>query len=742
MKYRTLLIAVAAFSAPLLPLHAQLSFGGAPLGLKKDHGLPKAPVEVMAPVDAAALLAEDALRVAKGIKGPFRFGYNHMVDLGTDNSGVWHELPNGDGVWRLGIECPEAFSINFEFHDFVVPAGGKVYVYNDQGEHIGAFEAGSNPGFTTLGVTQLSGDRITIEYVEPAAVRGQGILRVNQVTHAYRDVFSTAKGLGDSGSCNNNVICPVGDPWRDQIRSVAIITVGGSGQCTGTLINNCSEDGTAYFLTARHCIPGSQNISNWVYRFNWDSPSCPLNQNGPTTQTLSGSTLLTTNAGSDMALIRINTAPPASYNVFYSGWDRGTSPPTSSVAIHHPSGDVKKISFDEQAAVPGNYGAAQCWRILNWEDGTTEPGSSGSGLWNQNGHLVGQLYGGTANCSNNIDDYYGRFDVSWTQLSSHLGSCGPVLDGYDPNNNEPLAYDAALQSINGVPAQLCNQNTITPSVTIRNNGTVTLTSVAITYQATGGSPATSNWTGSLASGAQVNHTLPNITLPNGNATLTVTASLPNGQADENPANNTSTQSILVATPGEQVTLNITLDDYGSETTWQLATNTGTVLFNGGPYQDNQDQTVVSANWCLPHGCYTFTMFDEWEDGICCEYGNGSFQITGTQGVLVNNNGVFEASTASNFCVGVVGVDELSEAGDFVLAPNPTDGLLNIRLTSALPEAGHLVVYDAVGRVLTQQQLPQGLDRMEIDLRDLGPGVHLVELVVGGMRSVKRVVLTR
>ena len=57
-------------------------------------------------------------------------------------------------------------------------------------------------------------------------------------------------GSDDSGSCNNNVICPEGDPWRDQIRSVAMITVGGSGFCTGQLINNCANDGTPYFLTA------------------------------------------------------------------------------------------------------------------------------------------------------------------------------------------------------------------------------------------------------------------------------------------------------------------------------------------------------------------------------------------------------------------------------------------------------------------------------------------------------------
>jgi hypothetical protein len=145
---------------------------------------------------------------------------------------------------------------------------------------------------------------------------------------------------------------------------------------------------------------------------------------------VSGSQLLANSGGSDVALLRLNTTPPANYNVFYTGWDKTGTAPTSSTAIHHPSGDVKKISFDNNAATNGNFGGAQCWRILNWEDGTTEGGSSGSGLWNQNGLLVGQLFGGQASCSNNINDYYGKFNVSFPLLTQWLGNCGDQLQGF------------------------------------------------------------------------------------------------------------------------------------------------------------------------------------------------------------------------------------------------------------------------------------------------------------------------
>lgn len=430
---------------------AQLSFGGHPYGTDRYNGLPVAPVSVLPPVDVAALMAEDAERATQGKKGPYRFGSNQPVDIGLDNGGIWHTMANGDRVWRASVQSPGAFSINLEFHDFVIPDGGQVFVYNDQGDVLGGFEAGSNPGHTQLGVDLLAGDQITVEYVEPARVAGQGRLRIGQVTHGYRDILGVARSLNESGACNNNVICPEGDPWRAQIRSVAMIVVQGDGICTGQLINNCSNDGTPYFLTANHCLGGT----NWVFRFNWNSPTCTPTANASASQSISGFTLLESSAGSDVALLRLNSTPPAAYNVFYTGWDRGASAATGGVTgIHHPSGDIKKISFETQAVVTASYAGAQCWRVPSWNDGTTEGGSSGSGLWsNTSGLLVGQLYGGEASCQNNVNDYYGKFSVSYPLLEEWLGDCGPTLQGYpDPLSSVQESADGAQLDIWPNPA--------------------------------------------------------------------------------------------------------------------------------------------------------------------------------------------------------------------------------------------------------------------------------------------------
>jgi hypothetical protein len=562
-------------------------------------------------------------------------------------------------------------------------------------------------------VQQVPGDRITVEYLEPAAVAGQGQLRIGQVTHAYRDVLGLTKGLGDSGACNNNVVCPEGDDWQNEISAVAIIIVGGSGYCTGQLLNNCASDGTPYFLTANHCTTGA-NVGTWVFRFNWESPTCTPTTNGPTNMTVSGASLLVNSGGSDVALLQLNSTPPDSYEVYYSGWDASGTTPTNQTCIHHPSGDVKKISFDNQSAGQASWGGAACWHIFNWDDGTTEPGSSGSGLWNQDHRLIGQLYGGTASCSNNIDDYFGRFGVSYPLLEDWLGTCGTTLDGWDPNSN-PVPLDAAVQSITGVDDAYCNVTSISPSATIKNVGTTTLTSLTIMYDLDGGPSSSIPWTGSLATGATASVALATIAISNGPHTLNVWCTGPNGGTDLNPANDDKSKDFSVASPGQILTLNITLDDYGTETTWDLLDDGGNTIFNGGPYSDGQDQTVMTEQFCLGDGCYTLVMHDAYGDGICCGYGNGHYELVDAFGfAYATGNGQFADQIEHDFCLTNTGIVEMT-GNNAVIWPNPANDLLTIALPDGAKRSVELV--DALGRIVLSVA-PANAASVELDVARL------------------------
>ena len=737
--HRTLLVLLFAILGHVIV--AQVSFGGRAFGLTAlDSQIPEAALVELPPVDVDALLAEDADRAASGIKGPYRFGFNHVTDLDLENSGTWHVRENGDRIWRLSIACPGAYSINFEFHDYVVPEGGLVFVTNAMGEQLGAFTAASSTGRSSLGVTQLAGDRITVEYYEPAAVAEQGRLRIGQVTHAYRDVLNMAKDFGNSGACNINVICPEGDNWRDQIRATALITAGGNGFCTGTLLNNCGEDGTPYFLTADHCLDA--DVANWIFRFNWESDFCSPSQNAPTDQTVSGCELLVNSAGTDVALLRLSTEPPAEYEVFYSGWYKGPDAAQEVAGIHHPSGDIKKISRSFAPVIPGVMSGAECWNVETWDEGTTESGSSGSGLWNEDGLLVGQLFGGQANCANSVDDYYGRLDISWPLLEPYLGNCADELNGMNGIGVVPITNDAAVTSITNLPTILCGSNLVAPTITLKNNGTLVVTSIIVQYGIVGEPPALFVWTGSLLPGQTVNCPLPQITLPGGEHVFIATSNTPNGQADQLPENDSWIQPIVVNDPAEEVVLNIQSDNFGSDITWTLVTDQGSILHSGGPYANVNGGQPIEVPFCLTNGCYTFTINDLFGDGICCTSGEGYYTISTVAGdTLATSDGQYDGQDVQEFCFTNVSVPEQLRSGTLEVYPNPTAGNATVQLSGIY---GVVIVHllDGLGRQVKELGLPAGTPNVQIDLSGLVNGIYLIRATHAEGRIVRRVVLQR
>ena len=100
--------------------------------------------------------------------------------------------------------------------------------------------------------------------------------------------------------------------------------------------------------------------------------------------------------------------------------------------------------------------------------------------------------------------------------------------------------------------------------------------------------------------------------------------------------------------GLAFTLTLLLDNYPGETTWGLVDSTGATIASGGPYTDQG--ATITENFCAGDGCYTFTIFDSFGDGICCAYGLGDYALT-VDGALVASGGEFGDAESTTFCVG-------------------------------------------------------------------------------------------
>ena len=419
MNTLTSTLASCAIALPLLasPAEAQQSF--APHWAQP---LADVPVLSMPKLDLKTVEAEDLAREAAGL--PPRFAVPNIVDVDPDTDGLWEQAPHGDLMWRVRVQAPGAGSVNLGFDEYHLPDGAQLLVYGaDTGYVIGPFTALDNALHRELWTPVVLTDDVVVELTLPASQRDLLDLHLTHVGSGYRGFGLEAKkghGSAKSGSCNVDVVCPQGQGWDNEIQSVGVISTGGSTFCTGFMVNNTANDKKPYFMTADHCGIGSGNAASLVVYWNYETSICGGSPDGQLTQFQTGSFFRSAYGASDFTLVELDSQPDPAWDVTYAGWDRTGAEATTAIAIHHPNTDEKRISFEYQpttttdylgTSVPGN---GTHVRVEDWDVGTTEPGSSGSPLFDQNHRVIGQLHGGYAACGNDDADWYGKFSVSWT----------------------------------------------------------------------------------------------------------------------------------------------------------------------------------------------------------------------------------------------------------------------------------------------------------------------------------------
>jgi len=396
----------------------------------------------LAPVDRVAAALEDAGREAEGL--PTRFAVPEEVSLTPEEIGTWETLP-GDRLllWRLRVAVPGALSLNLGFDRFRLPEGGRLVLHPAEGRQTTReFTEQDNKEHGELWTPVVLTDDLVVELTLPATARHDYDLRLKQVGKGYR--FFGEPTRDEPLWCMNDVICPQGDPWRDEINSVALFMIGGTWTGSGAMVNNTLQDGTPYFLTANHCGINTNNDHTMVVYWNFQSPTCEQRDGGSLADYQIGAVRKARYYSSDFCLVELEELPDSSWNVTYSGWDRSDDDALRAVGIHHPWSQEKAISFEEHPTtttsnlgyeVPGD---GTHIRVEDWDDGATWDGSSGSPLYNQNHHVVGQLHSGFSQCGLDSCDWYGRFSESWDAGNTPDRR---LRDWLDPTGLSPMTLD-------------------------------------------------------------------------------------------------------------------------------------------------------------------------------------------------------------------------------------------------------------------------------------------------------------
>ncbi len=452
---------------------AQISSGGKPFSFSEFFTTNDAQTPPLKTTQLPAFPLEKVLKedqVSTGI----RFAAPIAVDLGLSNAGTWTELANGDRLWRLKIYSAGALGLSALYDDLYLPPGATLFMYSDDGKQVlGAYTHESNtPNFTFM-TGFIYGATAVIEYYEPKAVRDQGHLHIFRIDHAYKKQVFEEKSLLDefgfsaSDACNVNVNCQTGANWQKQKRGICRIIVvveEGTGYCTGNVVNNVKNDGTPYILTAFHCQDGyTPKYDFWRFDFNYESNTCNNPSIEPAYQSMLGSTLRASRRQNDFLLLQMDTIP-ITYNVYYNGWDRKSAAPATSVSIHHPKGDIKKIAVENQVAqiltspyqwlrgdgtVLYTSPANHLFRV-QFDESTVEVGSSGAALFDNNGKIVGQLHGGNelGSCTVNTA-FYDRFALSWEGGGTKESR---LKDWLDPDNTNVSSLDGMEKTSGEAPS--------------------------------------------------------------------------------------------------------------------------------------------------------------------------------------------------------------------------------------------------------------------------------------------------
>ncbi len=413
--------------------------------------VPAAKTLTLPTLDAQPLLAEDALIAATpSVKADPRLAVSRW----------FHEIqaprrlvPGGRGVattsdrsltWSAEISSGGAVGVRLHVSRFQLPEGATLVVYNaaDPSEAYGPFTGGGPRDTGAFFLPTVFGDTARVEIRVPARAVGKPVLfSIDRAVHRYRE---RALGMEDprvgvptkAGTCENDVACDA-SYVQDVARAVATMEISASDGnvylCSGALLNDSdTTTQVPYFLTAHHCLSTQIDATNTEFYFDFRAATCggvaPKLSSVPR---VSGATLLATSSTSDFTFMRLAGTLPT--NRFFCGWSAGLQTVGEAiVGVHHPEGLKMSISYGSLLSPDGNFHRVQ------WTDGVTAPGSSGSPLFNPQKQVIGQLYGGSSSCSfqSGVDEY-GRFDKTYASVKQWLGSggTGSTDDGYDPGDD-------------------------------------------------------------------------------------------------------------------------------------------------------------------------------------------------------------------------------------------------------------------------------------------------------------------
>lgn len=384
-----------------------------------------------------------------------RIGAMRQLDqpLSTQKDGTAFQVPEGK-LFLIRVASEGAKMARLHFNQVTLPPGARLFVssraYPDEAYplHLPGEDGLNVVGQREFWTPPLTGEEIVVEYLASDNGRDEPSAQpfvIDQISHIFLDPRSTEQN--GAAACNLNV--PV--EWSEAAKSVGLLqfaTPKGEFACSGVLLNTSRTDNQPFFLTANHCLSSSRFVNtvtvNWLYTSG--------NQPGSGSPRTHGGTVIATGVAGDFSLMQLNSIPQG---VRLAGWSaEPVAAGTPITSVHHPQASYQRFAAGQTLAdnCPTDLpGGCDHFLPVRWQQGITEPGSSGAPLFAgtpDDPRVVGTLSGGFSACNNQQGvDYYGRFDQAFPMLAPYLiqQGCDFVLLG--TTQQGAVGHDAKTQEI-------------------------------------------------------------------------------------------------------------------------------------------------------------------------------------------------------------------------------------------------------------------------------------------------------
>jgi hypothetical protein len=355
----------------------------------------------------------------------------------------WQRLADGGMAARINVSSPGAAAIRIGVKLAKADPGVALRFVGsaDPQRVFGPISASEVAASGVYWSPVLDGEVATVEIYLPRGVAPATVqMSIPTISHVVVAGSALLKSqpvddIGKAGFCEVDVACVATPAARNQAKAVAKLIFtkqGNTFACTGTLLNDSIASNTPYLYVSSHCISSQEAASSLITYWFFDAVACGSLAVPPYVTVTGGAMLLGRSVDSDWALVRLRNAPPA--GAIFSAWS--VAPllnGTPMTVLHHPEGDLKKVS-DGSTMAYFSFSDNTTFADVRYSMGSTEPGSSGSGLLTlaSNGsfyELRGGLYAGNASCASpSGHDVYSRLDFALPLLAPYL-----TPDAANPN---------------------------------------------------------------------------------------------------------------------------------------------------------------------------------------------------------------------------------------------------------------------------------------------------------------------